>query len=332
MKKKETRGVNMIRPSLPSTFLAFASVESALMKSQRHFGIAANYTCAARSFGRFLSSQGSADVSFPHMTPCMMANYEAWLLSQGVCRNTSSCYMRSLHSIYNRAVRQGLAKDNPFADVYTGVARTKKRAVSREVIRRIYHLDIQGELVRMGRDAHRKTFAHVAADIQLTRDLFIFCFCARGLTFVDAAYLKRQNLAGNLLRYTRHKTGQHMEVKIEPMMWEILNRYASNSPFLFPILHATDASTAYRQYRSALRCYNRNLKVLSSMLGGNIQLTSYVCRHSWATTAYQQQVPLSVISQAMGHDSELTTRIYLKSLENSTIDKANHALLKSVFS
>ena len=85
-------------------------------------------------------------------------------------------------------------------------------------------------------------------------------------------------------------------------------------------------------YRKALRTYNFHLQQLSAMLGPDISLSSYVSRHSWATIAYQQQIPISVISQAMGHDSERTTRIYLISLENNMIDEANHNLLEKIFS
>ena len=45
-------------------------------------------------------------------------------------------------------------------------------------------------------------------------------------------------------------------------------------------------------------------------------LTMYVARHSWASAAKAKNIPLSVISEGMGHDSEATTQIYLTSLEH----------------
>ena len=39
---------------------------------------------------------------------------------------------------------------------------------------------------------------------------------------------------------------------------------------------------------------------------------------------------MSIISEAMGHDSENTTRIYLASLDMSVVDKANSLILKSL--
>lgn len=63
-----------------------------------------------------------------------------------------------------------------------------------------------------------------------------------------------------------------------------------------------------------------------------LPLTSYVCRHSWATAARRQNIPLHVISQSMGHDNEKTTEIYLKSIEDGEIDQSNRSLLAAVFS
>ena len=88
--------------------------------------------------------------------------------------------------------------------------------------------------------------------------------------------------------------------------------------------------SVYQQYRYALCRYNVCLDMLGRMLGG-LKLTSYVSRHSWASAARQQNVPLSVISQSMGHNSEKTTEIYLKSLECNVINKTNHDLLNNVF-
>ena len=54
---------------------------------------------------------------------------------------------------------------------------------------------------------------------------------------------------------------------------------------------------------------------------------TYVSRHTWATLAREYGVPLSIISEGLGHTSERTTRIYIKHLDKQQIDKANHKLL-----
>ena len=73
---------------------------------------------------------------------------------------------------------------------------------------------------------------------------------------------------------------------------------------------------------------NHNLKAIGKELGLTLLLTMYVARHSWASIARDEGIPISVISEGMGHDSESTTQIYLASLETQVIDKANKKILK----
>ena len=56
----------------------------------------------------------------------------------------------------------------------------------------------------------------------------------------------------------------------------------------------------------------------------------YVARHSWASVAKSKNIPLSVISEGMGHDSENTTLIYLTTLDTAIVDRANRLILKSI--
>ena len=152
--------------------------------------------------------------------------------------------------------------------------------------------------------------------------------CTRGMAFVDIAYLRKENLQNGMICYARRKTGQLLSVRIEPGIQRIIDRYASRErPYLFPLLSSTDAVMAYGEYQVALNTYNRFLGRLSKMLGSGVKLTSYTSRHSWATAARNHNVPISVISQGMGHTSEQTTQIYLAMLENSVIDDANHGII-----
>ena len=73
---------------------------------------------------------------------------------------------------------------------------------------------------------------------------------------------------------------------------------------------------------------NRHLKGIGNELGLQHPLTMYCARHSWASIARDEGIPLSVISEGMGHDSEKTTRIYLASIKSEVIDRANRKILK----
>ena len=109
-------------------------------------------------------------------------------------------------------------------------------------------------------------------------------------------------------------------------MAEIVAKYPDNqTDYLLPIIK--EKENERKQYDNALHLVNYRLKDLSKMLKLQRPLTMYVARHSWSSAAKAKNVPLSVISEGMGHDSEATTQIYLASLETSVVDKANKMIL-----
>lgn len=53
--------------------------------------------------------------------------YEQWLKDSGLCRNTTSFYIRNLRTIYNHAVDDlTVISSSPFKHVYTGIDKTVK--------------------------------------------------------------------------------------------------------------------------------------------------------------------------------------------------------------
>ena len=158
----------------------------------------------------------------------------------------------------------------------------------------------------------------------------MFSFYTRGMSFIDMAQLTHGNLNGGMLIYRRQKTSQQIYIKWEPDMQEIVEKYKSyNSPYLLPI--ATGEGTiVWRQYKNAYNRITKHLKKLGEMIGLSIPLTTYVARHSWASIAKSKNIALSTISEALGHDSEKTTQIYLSSLDTSAVDKANQLILNSI--
>ena len=75
---------------------------------------------------------------------------------------------------------------------------------------------------------------------------------------------------------------------------------------------------------------NRKLKQISSLVNSPLPLSMYVARHSWASIAKSKRIPLSVISEGMGHESENTTKIYLATLDTSVVDRANHLIIRDI--
>lgn len=189
-----------------------------------------------------------------------------------------------------------------------------KRAVPLKTVKRIKELDL-------------KTKPH----LDYARDMFLFSFYTRGMSFVDMAYLKKSDLKNGILTYRRRKTGQQLTVKWEKCMEEIVAKYESHSAtqYLLPIITVLHTDERV-QYKNALCRVNIALKEIARLVGLVLPLSMYCARHAWASVAKSKNIPLAVISEGMGHDSEETTRIYLASLDTSVVDKANSLILKDL--
>ena len=218
------------------TFVSFMEQEIRLLADAGKLGTARNCRNTLASFTAFLQGR---PLPFSALTAELVDNYSHWLSRRGLSRNSVSFYMRVLRSVYNKAVGQQLASQTfPFRNVYTGIDRTRKRAVPESVIARLLALDLPA-----------------CSSLAFARDLFIFSYCMRGMAFVDMAYLRRTSIRGSHLRYFRHKTGQPLEIRLEKIPRNIVDRYclaAPQSPYVFPILKTEEPQAAYRQYQTAL--------------------------------------------------------------------------------
>ena len=268
------------------------------------------YTAALTSFMKFREGQ---DMLLCEIDSNIMMLYEAWLKGKGICPNTTSFYMRILRAVYNRAVEKELTEQKyPFKHVYTGVGKTVKRAIPLKSIKHIKELDLT-----------------LKPHLEYARDMFLFSFYTRGMSFIDMAYLKKSDLKNGIIIYRRRKTGQQLAIKWEKCMEDIISKYGQNKStnYLLPVITNPD-SDERTQYRNAICRINVALKEVAKLAGLHIPLTMHTARHCWASVAKSKNIPLSVISEGMGHDSEETTRIYLASLDTSVIDKANSLILK----
>ena len=146
----------------------------------------------------------------------------------------------------------------------------------------------------------------------------------------NLAFLRKKDLNKGTLSYRRKKTGQLLFIKWEPCMQEIVDRYFdAESPYLLPLIKKAGVKER-NQYINGMHQINKYLGKIGEDMNIPIPLTLYVARHTWASVAKSKNIPLSVICEGMGHDSETTTRIYLTSLDTTPIDRANHLILNSL--
>ena len=293
-----------------SLFNFMASV-IAKLKCNGKIRTSETYKSTLNSFKNFRRGE---DIMLDCLTSEIMEAYEAWHRKRGVAPNTISFYNRILRAVYNRAVENEIIENrNPFRHVYTGVDKTVKRALPLALIKRIKTLDLS-----------------LTPPLDFARDMFLISFYLRGMSFIDMAFLKKSDLKNGYVIYRRRKSGQQLIIEWTKEMQMIIDKYPENATaYLLPIIK-NPVTNERSTYRNTGYNINHNLKKIAQMIGIQIPLTLYVARHSWASAARSKGIPLAVISEGMGHDSETTTQIYLASLDTSVVDRANSLILNSL--
>lgn len=275
-------------------------------------GTANLYRAARNHFAGFI---GSKVMTLKEIKPEVVQTFLLWLQGKGLQVNSVNSYMSNLRAMYNRACLgwKGRPVDSPFAGLRLKREETRKRAVPVDVIGKIASLELK-------EDPKKK----------LAADLAVFSFLACGIPFIDIVHLTKENLKenGKVLSYKRQKTGALIELEVSWGMQCIIDRYSdSGSRYLFPIL-SEDAT--YEQYKHCLAQENRYLKEICVELGLEETLTTYTFRHSWASEAYHRNVPIGIISQALGHSSEKMTRTYLSAFDVGKVGEANKKVSGSI--
>lgn len=297
------------QPECP-TFFNFIRSMVAKKTAAKRDGTAKTYRDSLASFSSFRNGK---DITFNDLNEDIINQYEAWMKNKGLKRNSSSCYLRTFKTLYLKAVEFGLTDDRDiFRHVFTGFATTTKRAISIDAIKAIRKLNLKD-----------------GSPLAFTRDMFMLSLYLQGMAFVDIAYLKKSDIRNGQLQYSRRKTGQALTVSWEKPMQEIVDAYShltKDTPYLLPIITKQDG-TERKQYEKAEHNVNRNLKKIGEMAGLHIPLTTYVARHSWASIMRDMGNDITVVGKGLGHSDIKTTQIYLSTIDNSTVMRANKRFL-----
>ena len=260
-------------------------------------------------------------IPFSDIDAVWLRRYENWLRTRGCGDTTISQLFRTLRSVFNKAVELQLVKRDyyPF-DTYKVSkfdTRTKKRAITKEDVRKVIALDLS-----QGYPSER-----------LARDIFVFSYFGAGINFADIALLKYGNIRDGRVQYVRKKTGKPINFLLTEEMRNIIVEYQrqgqTDEDYIFPILDRRVHRTEQQRYdrtHKVLTNTNRWLRKIGQRVGIE-HLTTYVARHTFATVLKRSGVSVALISESLGHSDLSTTQIYLDSFENSQIDAAMQHLL-----
>ncbi len=247
--------------------------------------------------------------------------FEAWMRKNQFEDTTMHYYFRTLRAMYNKAVEAKCAEreKSPFVEYKLSKfsTKTKKRALSKESVRKILKMDCSG----MGGKA------------QLAHDVFTFSYYCGGISLVDIANLTPYNIMDGRLIYERQKTHGEINLVLLNEAQDIISQYAKyqeKAGYLFPILdnrvHITPMQK-HNRVRKLCRQINAELHKIANELNIIEDVTTYVARHSFATVLKKSGVNIGIISQALGHQDIKTTQIYLSKFDDEQIDLALQNLL-----
>jgi integrase/recombinase XerD len=291
--------------------LEFFDDEIERLKSMDRLGYASIHVMTK---SRLKSYMNEVDMPFDDIDLNFIRKFEDWMIRKGIAVTTRSIDLRTFRTVWRNAIKEKQCKDThyPFKDFafskYNN-PKTKKRAITQEQFQKIASLELEDD------------------KLVNSRNYFLFSYYCRGLNFTDLANLKWTNIIDGNLNYIRAKTKEQFDFKLHPEAVRILTFYKnmkgnSDDGYIFPILykrHATVRSKRDRRQK-ILKRVNKDLKTISEKAKIQKNLTTYVARHTYATTLKAKGVSIEEIGKTLGHDSTKTTEIYLDEIGDPLFD------------
>jgi integrase len=292
----------------------------ATLKEEKRMGTAkSNNDCKLMLFKFYKNRK----LTFQEIDYAFLIKWESFMRKRDFKETSMAVYFRTLRSIINKAINEGIIPKTcyPFDNFKVSKfdLKTKKRALSKEDMIKIYNYPVK-EGSKMS-DCHK---------------IFMFSYFNQGMNFIDIAKLKWSNISkSGIMEYNRQKTGCGFAIQLGEHSLTILEDYRKLTGFdannyVFPILnkviHITPQQIQNRLLR-VIKQVNSNMKVIGKELEIETPITTYVARHTYATVLKRSGVSTSIISNALGHESESITQTYLDDFGTDVFFEANKHLL-----
>jgi integrase len=291
------------------SFFEYANELCEEVQKKGQIGLYKRYNTASNKFKTWLDR----DILFSELSSKLIMDfYNNELIKRLKNKpNTAHTTIRVLKTMYRRARQTSTLsylRNMPDAFEGTSVKNGKPDEIQKltiDDIKRIEALDLTGD-----------------PTLDLTRDVFLFCFYGAGMRVRDAIQLRWKDIDKNLtgISYTEGKTSKSKYVPIKDKVKAILEKYQGNkSKFVFGMLkeHQDDAMQIYNASSSWETILNRNLKRIGGMAEISIgaeNLSTHIARHSFVSIVYEKTKDIRLIQQICNHSSIKTTEDYLKRL------------------
>lgn len=268
---------------------------------------------------KLISFVGHSNLTFDQITFRFLTRLETQHYATGGNAGGLSVYMRTLRSLYNKAVSSGYASKEryPFNDYKIKSKKAVHKAMSEADFMKLID--------------YVPTSPHPS--YERAKRLFLASFYLRGINWMDMAYLTMSNVQGDFerIRYVRRKTGEPFNIKIQPKLKEILVSFLppvhDKDTYLFPIIPQEQPE---EKHVMTIRNKRQRLNKLFKKIAEELDVapfTIYTARHTYATMAKRKGIPTAVIQESLGHATETMTQTYLDSFENSVVDEYDELIM-----
>ena len=228
----------------------------------------------------------------------LTVNYKS-PLGEKLERNTISKHHGRLRAIINKAICDDLLTLNPYTKFTLKYTKTNVEYLTQDELEKIENANLGGNI-----------------SLEKTRDIFLFS-CNTAVRFQDAqdltmSSIKKLNNDEKYLELIMGKTSERVAVPLTQQAISIINKYSEHGDRLVKDKILPQISN---------QKFNTYIKVIADMAGLKKSISHHVARHTFATIALNNGIPLVVVQKVLGHTSIKTTEIYAKLLKQTLFEE-----------
>lgn len=292
----------------PDTILATFLFYISKLLSEHRIRTAGSYQTTYMTLSRF-----RGNVRFVDIDVTFLKQLEAWMNDQEYSKTTIGIYTRSLRTMFNEAIFQGIIKREkhyPFGrrKYQPPASRNVKKALTLEDVGKIYY------------------YEPVCIEERKAKDFWLFSYFANGINPTDIAHLKYKNIEGEFITFERTKTentnrsGKPITVYITEDMQKVIDYWGNKDKrpnnYIFPVLeHGITPLRQVELIELFVQALNDWMMKIRNKLGIEKKVTTYVARHTFSTVMKRSGISTEFIQEALGHTNIRTTENYLDSFE-----------------
>ncbi len=270
------------------------------------------------------------NLTYKDITPEFLSSFENWFLSQkkstgknnslatvgGICRS-----LRSVLNYYRKRKLIPPTYEYPFLDYKVPNFTPPKLVISNIEIQKIIDCKEFDDLYE-----------------EYARDIWVTLYRMNGINFIDLLKMRWDNIVGEHIVITRHKTRRTRRNNIRPISIRISEKIQSmidkigdnESVFIFGLINDENYDDMYLKNRNhkLKGKINKYLKRVGKRLNLSMSLDISLARDAYANTHKRAGTNPLKISESMNHsDPRTTTLHYLDNFDQDTLDDANVVIL-----